>query len=119
MANSIHAALWEWLSQCGGITKLFFNFFGTSADEPTVISTSGESVLQDYIDGTQLMRYGFDLIRSLPIAFQANDPGNVEMMDDVERIIEWVRQLLPPNAHHLSQRLALLCVTSAVIGFVQ
>lgn len=61
MANSIHAALWEWLSQCGGITKPFFNF-GASADESTVISTSGESVLQDYIDGTQLMRYGFDLI---------------------------------------------------------
>lgn len=91
MADSIHAALWKWFLQCGGITKLFFNF-GAGEDESTVIATSGESVLQDYIDGRQLVRYSFDLIRYLPVAFQANDPGNVEMMEDVERIIEWVRR---------------------------
>ena len=91
MINSIHAALWEWFAQCASITRLFFNFSGTD-DGDTAIATSGETVLDDYIDGSQRRRYAFELIRYLPATFDPNDPGNVTMMEDVERIVEWVEQ---------------------------
>ena len=49
MNTSIHLALWEWFAQCAAITKLFFNFSGTE-DADTVISTSGDVVMESYID---------------------------------------------------------------------
>lgn len=89
MINSIHAALWAWFAQCASITRLFFNFSGTD-DGDTAIATSGETVLEDYIDGSQRRRYAFELIRYLPATFDPNDPGNVTMMEDIDRIAEWV-----------------------------
>ena len=65
MNTSIHLALWEWFAQCAAITKLFFNFSGTE-DADTVISTSGDVVMESYIDGSQRRRYSFELIRYLP-----------------------------------------------------
>lgn len=91
MTKGIHLALWKWFAQCASITKLFFNFSGT-ADEDTVIATSGDIALETYIDGGQRRRYSFELIRYLPATFEANDPGNIEMLEDVETIIEWTRQ---------------------------
>lgn len=91
MTNSIHSALWEWFSGCTLIAKLFFNF-GNSEEEGTIISTAGEMVLDEYIDGSQRRRYNFELIRILPIDWSPNDPGNVDMMEDVEKIVEWVRE---------------------------
>lgn len=91
MNSSIHQALWEWFAQCASITKLFFNFSG-SEDSDTVISTSGDVVLVNYIDGSQRRRYSFELIRYLPATFEANDTGNIEMLEEVEAVTEWVQQ---------------------------
>lgn len=91
MTNSIHQALWDWFSQCAGITKLFFNFSGTN-DSDTVISTAGDIVLEDYIDGSQRRRYSFELVRYLPATFAANDTGNIQMLEDVDAIVAWVRE---------------------------
>lgn len=91
MNTSIHLALWEWFAQCASITKLFFNFSGTE-DADTVITTAGDVVLANYIDGSQRRRYSFELVRYLPATFEANDTGNIEMLEDVEAIMEWVRE---------------------------
>lgn len=90
MNTSIHLALWEWFAQCASITKLFFNFSSTE-DSATVITTAGDVVLETYIDGSQRRRYSFELVRYLPATFEANDPGNIEMLEDVETITEWVQ----------------------------
>lgn len=91
MNTSIHLALWEWFAQCASITKLFFNFSSTE-DAATVIATAGDVVLETYIDGSQRRRYSFELVRYLPASFEANDPSNIEMLEDVEAITEWVRE---------------------------
>lgn len=91
MTTSIHAALWDWLLGCASITRLFFNF-GEAADGSTGILTTGDMLLDEYIDGTQLRRYTFDLVRFLPIGWSANDAGNVEMMEDVDAIVDWMEQ---------------------------
>ena len=109
MNESIHAALWEWFSGCASITKLFFNF-GEAEDDSTVIATSGDVPIEKYIDGSQLRRYSFELIRFLPASHTANDAGNIAMMEDVEQIAEWVRArseadelpALPPGCQALS-----------------
>lgn len=88
--ESIHAALWEWFARCAEITRLFFNFSGEN-DGDTAIATSGDTLIEEFIGGMQRRRYAFELIRFLPLTTEANDPGNVEMMDDVERVIHWVR----------------------------
>ena len=91
MAKSIHDALWKWFAGCASIAQLFFNFSSTD-DGDTAIATSGDTLLEDYIDGSQRRRYAFELIRFLPVSVAANDDSNVAMMDDVESIIEWVRR---------------------------
>ena len=90
-AESIHAALWDWFAGCASITRLFFNFSGTD-DGDTVIATSGDMLLEDYISGMQRRRYAFDLIRYLPATFTENDPGNVDMMEDIDSIVQWVQR---------------------------
>jgi hypothetical protein len=91
MNKSIHIALWDWFLQCAAITKLFFNFSGAK-DEDTVISTSGDMVLETYIDGSERRRYSFELIRYLPTTFEPNDSGNIDMLEDVEAIVDWARK---------------------------
>lgn len=91
MNKSIHIALWDWFLQCAAITKLFFNFSGAK-DEDTVISTSGDMVLETYIDGSERRRYSFELIRYLPATFEPNDSGNIDMLEDVEAIVDWARR---------------------------
>lgn len=90
MVESMHAALWEWFSRCPAIARLFFNFSGTD-DGDTVISPAGDTLLEEYIDGSQRRRYAFELIRYLPAAFDANDPSNVDMLEDAESVADWVR----------------------------
>lgn len=91
MTNSIHFALWEWFLQCKAITKLFFNF-STAKDEDTVITTAGDSVIDEYIDGSQKRRYAFELCRFCPVTFLKNDPGNVDMLEDAQAIAQWVEE---------------------------
>jgi excinuclease UvrABC helicase subunit UvrB len=68
--SSIHQALWEWFAQCAAITKLFFNFSGTD-DTDTVISTSGDVVLTNYLDGmgvkVRYMHHDVDTIERMEI----------------------------------------------------
>ena len=90
-ATSIHDALWEWFLQCAKITKLYFNFSGTD-DGDTAIATSGDTLLEEYIDGSQRRRYAFNLIRFLPFTEEENDAGNVAMLEDVEAISRWVEE---------------------------
>lgn len=58
----------------------------------TGIATSGDTLVEAYIDGGQQRMYSFELIRFLPATFEANDQGNVQMMEDVERIIGWIER---------------------------
>lgn len=91
MTDSIPAGLWAWFQSCTQITRLFFNF-SDDQSESTAISPSGDTLLEDYIDGSQRRQYAFEVVRFLPASEQPNDPGNVEMMEDVERLVEWVRE---------------------------
>ena len=90
-ATSIHDALWEWFLQCAKITKLYFNFSGTD-DGDTAIATSGDTLIAEYIDGSQRRQYAFDLVRYLPFTEAENDAGNVAMLEDVEAISHWVEE---------------------------
>ena len=90
-ATSIHDALWEWFLQCAKITKLYFNFSGTD-DGDTAIATSGDTLIAEYIDGSQRRQYAFDLVRYLPFTETENDAGNVAMMEDVDAIIQWAEE---------------------------
>lgn len=90
-ATSIHDALWEWFLQCAKITKLYFNFSGTD-DGDTAIATSGDTLIEEYIDGSQRRQYAFDLVRYLPFTEIENDAGNVAMLEDVEAISRWVEE---------------------------
>lgn len=86
--TSIPAGLWEWFADCAKITRLFFNF-SDGADGATAIAPSGDTVLDDYIDGSQRRQYAFELIRFLPVSTEANDASNVEMLEEIESIREW------------------------------
>ena len=88
-ATSTHDALWKWFAGCANITKLYFNFSG-AADGDTAITTSGDTLIEEYIDGSQKRQYAFELVRYLPFTEVENDAGNVAMLEDVEAISRWV-----------------------------
>lgn len=91
MIKSIHSALWEWFGQCPAATKRFFNF-GMAEDSSTILATAGDTLLDDYIDGSQRRRYAFELNWIGPFTTEENDPGNIEIMEDVQEIISWVEE---------------------------
>ena len=91
MINSIHGAVWEWISQCGSATKLFFNF-GAIENAGTTISTAGDTLLDDYIDGSQRRRYAFEIYQTHPYTTNQGDDGNIDVLEDVEAIAKWVEE---------------------------
>lgn len=91
MTNSIHAAVWEWFEQCSTITKLFFNF-GAIENASTTISTAGDTLLDDYIDGSQRRRYAFEVYQTHPYTTNQGDDGNIDVLEDVETIAKWVEE---------------------------
>lgn len=91
MIDSIPAGLWKWFKSCAQITRLFFNFSDDKSGA-TAISPAGDTLLEDYIDGSQRRQYAFDLVRFLPLSTAPNDASNVEMIEDVESIVDWARE---------------------------
>lgn len=90
-ATSTHDALWKWFVGCASIAKLYFNF-SSAADGDTAIITSGDTLIEEYIDGSQRRQYAFELVRFLPFTEVENDSGNVAMLEDVEAISHWVEE---------------------------
>ena len=91
MIKSIHSALWAWFGQCPNASKRFFNF-ATVENSATVIATAGDTLIEDYIDGSQLRRYSFELSWIGPFTTEKNDPGNVEILEEAQAIAEWVEE---------------------------
>ena len=50
-----------------------------------------DTLIQEYIDGRQLRRYAVELIRFRPITFDANDTGNIDMLEQIDDIIAWLQ----------------------------
>lgn len=91
MTESIHAALWEWFAQCQTITRRFFNF-SSANDEDTVIATAGDTLLEEYIDGSQRRRYAFEISHFCPITFEQNSTGNIDMLEEAQAVAHWVNE---------------------------
>lgn len=88
MADSRHEAVWDWLTACPLIQDLFFNFAQGEPDSTQLIPS--ERIIEEYIDGSSLRRYDVELARFLPISFEPNDTGNIDMLLDVEALADWV-----------------------------
>lgn len=86
--TSKHRAVWNWLQQCSKITHLFFNF-GTEADGSTIIVPS-DSQVEEYISGATLREYTVELVRFLPLTYDANDSANIDMLEDIDAVTDWI-----------------------------
>ena len=88
--KSIHRAIWEWMHECPSAGQLFFNFgdikSGSTLMQPT------DTLIEEYIEGQQLRRYAVELIRFRPITFDANDTGNIDMLEQIDDIIAWLQE---------------------------
>ena len=91
MIKSIHSALWEWFGQCPVAAKFFFNF-GTSESSSAILATAGDTLTEDYIDGSQRRRYAFELNWIGPFTTDENDPGNIEILEEAQEIVRWVEE---------------------------
>lgn len=93
MSESLHRAVYDWLSENQDIKALFFNF-GELSDGNTTISTSaGEKTVQAYLGGAEVRQYDFFIIQYKAVDAQTpNNPFNAEMIIDVERVMGWVRE---------------------------
>lgn len=86
---SKHRAVWNWLSGCEGFARRFFNF-GAAGAGNTIIIPTDSSDGADFIDGTERRTYAVELIRFTPITFDAGDDGNIDMLDAVDAIGQWI-----------------------------
>lgn len=88
MGKSKHRAVWDWLRGCERVKKLFFSF-GTEGNAATVIVPS-DSLVEEYVSGAQARTYTVQLTRFLPVSFDANDTSNIDMLEDIDAIAEWI-----------------------------
>lgn len=90
MADSKHNAVWEWLMECPMIRNMFFNFSQSDLEDTVLIPS--DSIVERYIDGSTLRHYDVELVRFMPVSFDANDAANITVLMDVEALAEWVEQ---------------------------
>ena len=86
---SIHRAVWNWLGGCAGIAGRFFNF-GQARSGGAVLLPSDVGDGPDYIDGARQRAYSVELVRVLPLTFEAEDTGNIDMLEDMDAIAAWI-----------------------------
>lgn len=88
MTKSKHRAVWDWLLTCERVTKLFFSF-GQESNAATVIVPT-DTMIEEYLSGKQEREYAVQLTRFLPVSFNPNDLSNIEMLEDIDAIADWI-----------------------------
>ena len=89
--TSKHQATWDWLYSCEDVQELFFAFSGNQNGQTVIIPTATEKVDKQYIDGTSMRRYDFSIAIYTAINPDVpNNDENVDVMENVENIMEWV-----------------------------
>lgn len=90
MASNKHRAVWDWLLTCPYIGDLFFNAM-TDRLGGTVLVPS-ETVVEEYLDGSQKRNYNCALTRFQSFSMDANDMANITTVTDLEDLMDWVRR---------------------------
>lgn len=90
MSTSIHRAVWDWLKQCPSVKKLSFNFATESTD--LVLLRPTRSVEEAYTGGAVSMAYTVELTIFKPLTFDADDNGNIDMLESVDDISDWISE---------------------------
>ena len=94
MADSKHAAVWDWLKTCPAIVDMFFNF-SQSANGDTVLApltAYSDTPVASYTSGASERWYDFALVRFDAVSFEPNDTQNIEVLVDVEAIAAWIEE---------------------------
>lgn len=89
MASNKHKAVWDWLQQCPYIKDLFFEAI-TVRQGGTVLVPS-DSLIEEYVDGSEKHNYNCALTRFQPFSMDPNDMANITAVTDLETLQEWVR----------------------------
>ena len=88
-----HDAVMRWLFQNDDVKRLYFNFSDSQNGNVVIATTSGNSFLKKYVDGSQLKAYDFSLIQFKPLnTVDVNSLENTEIMFDAEQLMEWVNE---------------------------
>ena len=88
---SIHRGVWNWIGRCEGIARRFFGF-GAAGSGGVVLLPEDRGDGQDYIDGTKRRVYGVELARLLPLTLEAEDEGNIAMLEAMDAIGQWIAE---------------------------
>lgn len=85
---SIHRAVWAWLKGCEQVNDLFFNF-GTQSSKSTIMIPN-DTLEGEYISDIQRRMYTVELAIFLPLTTEANDDGNIAMLERIDAIGQWI-----------------------------
>ena len=89
MASSKHRAVWDWLLTCPLIGDLFFNAAQPKAGATVLVPS--ESLVEEYIDGSQKRNYNCALTRFQSFSSDPNDMANIMTVTDLEALGDWVK----------------------------
>lgn len=93
MSESLHQAVYDWLSENPEIKALFFNFGEAKDGNTTLTTNAGEKTVKAYLSGSEVREYDFFIIQYKAVnALTPNNPINAEILFDVERVMDWVRE---------------------------
>lgn len=89
MVKSIHRAVWDWLRTCPAVKSLSFEY-GTEGNGSMILRPTRE-LEESYSSGKELYSYACELTCFKPLTFDANDDGNITMLESVDEISDWIR----------------------------
>ena len=90
MASNKHQAVWDWLQTCPYIGDLFFEAMHAKIGGTCLVPS--ESIVQTFIDGSELRNYNCALTRFQAFSGDPNDMANITAVTDLEELGEWVHQ---------------------------
>jgi hypothetical protein len=76
------------LKGCEQVQDLFFNF-GTQSSKSTIMIPN-DTLEGQYIADVQLRAYTVELAIFLPLTTEANDDGNIAMLERIDAIGHWI-----------------------------
>ena len=82
--------MWDWLRTCPSVKKLSFNY-GTEGSHSMILRPT-RTVEADYAGGEKLYNYTVELVVYKPLTFDPNDSGNIDMLESVDEISDWLQE---------------------------
>ena len=90
--QTIHEAVWAWLTTCPHIRDLYFNYAAevSGATVLTPLTAYRDAPVKEFTSQASERQYDFALVRFAPLSDAPNSGENIDVLVDAEKLAAWV-----------------------------